>query len=247
MAKSVRGKGPGGGGSSLRGRFAGMRITRGALYLLFAEVGLSLIYLASQPAVKAQMESWLTATPHQVWGAFKLWTLVTSPLLQTDVLGLLLDGLLLWMFLPQLERWWGTNRFLRFALYTSLAGTIGGTLVGLLIGREAAISGLAPFVYSSIVAFGVLYANQQVQFFGVLPMTGKQMTIGIIGFVTVFIVIGQEWAKGAAYASAMLLSWLLTTGRWNPRLWLLKLRQRRARRHLQVVRGGNDKAKKWVN
>jgi hypothetical protein len=71
--------------------------------------------------------------------------------------------------------------------------------------------------------------------------------IGIIGFVTVFILLGQEWAKGFSYASAMLLAWLLTTGRWNPRLWLLKLRQRRSRRHLQVVRGSDAKAKKWVN
>ena len=44
---------------------------------------------------------------------------------------LIFQALLLWLFVPQLERWWGTKRFLTFAALTSLAGSVAGTLTRL--------------------------------------------------------------------------------------------------------------------
>jgi membrane associated rhomboid family serine protease len=220
--------------------FRQVRITRGAMYLLFAELGLSLVYLLSNPSAQATLASWVAATPTQVWHDFKLWTLVTSALLQDKFISLVFHVFILWMFVPVLERWWGTRKFLLFALWTSLAGTTVGTLVGLALGPSAqvatAITGLDPFIYGSIVAFGVLYGSHPVQFFGVLPLTGRQLMIGIIGFVTLFVIIGAEWALGAAYAASMGLAWLLTSGKWDPRLWYLRWKHKRARRHLKVVR-----------
>lgn len=237
----------GGGRFSLRQ----MSITRGAMYLLFAEVGLSLVYLLSKPAAQATLTSWLVATPTQVWRELKLWTLVTSPLFQDQFISLIFHALILWMFVPVLERWWGTRKFLLFALWTSLAGTIAGTLAGLALGMAAPITGLDPFIYGAIVAFGVLYSDRPVQFFGVLPLTGKQLMFGIIGFVALFVILGAEWARGAAYAASMVLAWLLTSGKWDPRLWYLRWKHRRARRHLRVVREkGRDPGRKsetWIN
>ena len=227
-----------------------LKITRGALYLLFAEIGLSLVFHLSSAASRIRIMDFATATPTQVWREGKVWTLVTSPILQVEFVSLLFNGLLLWMLVPTIERWWGTRRLLMFALWTSLAGSIAGTLVGLATGHEVPIAGLDPFLYGIIIAFGVLYARHPVQFFGVLPMTGRQLMFGIIGFVTLFVLIGAEWEQGAGFAGAMLVAWLLSTGRWNPRLWLLKWRQRRARSHLSVVdggKGGGRSGPKWVN
>ena len=50
-------------------------------------------------------------------------------------------------------------------------------------GLISVIFGLSPFMYASIVAFGIVYARQPVQFFGVLPLTGRQLMYGFIGFV----------------------------------------------------------------
>ena len=112
-----------------------------------------------------------------------MWTLVTSPFLEVDFFSLLLSMLMLWMFVPTLERFWGTARFYRFVAITSIAGTVAGVAVGLATGRDFPILGLSPFVYASIVAFGVIYARQPVQFFGVLPLTGRQLMYGFIGFL----------------------------------------------------------------
>ena len=105
---------------------------------------------------------------------------------------------MMWLFVPALERWWGTPRFLRFAGYTAVTGTALGTLAGLALGRPAPILGLDPFIYASIVAYGIIYGKQHVQFFGVVPLTGRQLMYGIIGFVALFVLLQQDWELGAA-------------------------------------------------
>ncbi|HEU5057496.1 MAG TPA: rhomboid family intramembrane serine protease [Kofleriaceae bacterium] len=237
-------------------RFMGgqAQITRGALYLLFVSVGLSLVFLISNDEVRANLAYWLGASGYTVWSELRIWQLVTSPLLETSFISLLFQAFALWMFLPALERWWGMKRFLLFALYTSVTGVAAGTLLGWALGGVHGlhfVTGLDPFVFSGIVAYGILFSNQQVQFFGVLPMTGKQLTIGIVAFVALFILIGQAWVDGAALAASMLLTWAIVSDRFAPRLWLLKAKQRRLRRrrgHLHVVEDQRKGDKKrWMN
>jgi membrane associated rhomboid family serine protease len=232
--------------------FTQARITRGALTLLVALAVASLGFLLAPTSTQASLAEVLIATPDSIWHRFSLWQLVTSPLIQPDFIKLLFEGFLLFMFLPALERWWGKKRFLLFALYTSVAGVLVGTGVGALLGGVhgvTPVSGLEPFIFASILAFGVLYANQPVQFFGVLPMTGKQMAIGITAFTAVFIVIGQKWVEGAAQGSAMLLALLMTSSRSSPKLYWLKWKQRRMRSKFSVVDGGRRKRdeKRWLN
>ena len=229
-----------------RRRFAQMKITRGALWLLIAEGVVSLVFLLLKEESQLLMADWFVASADSVWHQGKVWTLVTSPLLKGELFSLIFHGLILWMFVPTIERWWGTKRFLKFAMWTSLAATSAGTIAGLVVPGDAAIAGLDPFIYASIVAFGMLYADQKVQFFGVLPMTGKQLMIGIVAFVTLFVVLGQEWALGASYGASMGLAWILTNGKWTPRLWWLRRKQKKLRKHLRVVRDDDD-PKRWMN
>lgn len=225
-----------------------LRITRGALIVFLLEVGLSLVWTFADPPARAHMAEWLVPTGDTVWHQGKIWTLVTGPLLEDKFLSLLLQGLMMWLFVPALERWWGTPRFLRFVAYTAITGTVAGTLAGLALGRPEPILGLDPFIYAAIVAYGIVYARQQVQFFGVVPITGRQLMYGILGFVTLFVVLQQDWPLGAAFAGAMGMAALLTNQRWNPRLAYLRWKKRRERAHLSVLAGGKRKPeKKWVN
>ena len=253
MAQHGRGRGP-----SRWRQFVGQtRITQGALYILFACAGLSFIYLLGGADLRARMGALMVATGHSLWGQLKLWQLATSPLVETDFVSLLFEAFALWMFLPALERWWGMKRFLVFAAATSLVAVAAGTLVGVLLGGVSyavPVAGLDPFVFAGIVAYGVLFANQPVQFFGVLPMTGRQLAWGMVAFVALFVVLGQAWVDGAARAAAMITAWAMTAQRGSPRLWWLKFKQYRLRRrssHLKVmsggVRGGKKDQKRWMN
>ncbi|MCX5746832.1 MAG: rhomboid family intramembrane serine protease [Proteobacteria bacterium] len=220
--------------------FSELKITRGALIIAALEIGLSLVWLLANADARLSIQHYVAATPENVWQHGRVWTLATSPFLEIDFIGLILHVMVLWMFVPTLERFWGTPRFYRFAIITSVVGTTIGTLVGFLIGdatAASAIVGLNPFIYASIVAFGITYARQPVQFFGVLPLTGRQLMYGFIGFLVLFVGLQRLWAQGAAFAAAMLVAALLVS-KGSPLLAYRRWKARRARVQLTVLQGG---------
>ena len=231
-----------------------MRITRGALLLLGAQVALSLIWLMGNPELRQMIMEWVVASPSQVFERYRVWTLVTSPLLDTNFLSLLLTGLMMWMLVPTLERFWGTPRFLRFAAITSVAGTVGGCLAGLALGTDVAIHGYSPMILGAVVAFGVIYGRQPVQFFGVLPLTGREFMWALLAVFALAVVLQQHWETGAAQAAAAVSAAIMTSKRWSPGLAWKRWRLKRARAHLSVIEGGTKPAKKkprdeqrWLN
>jgi len=237
---------------ALRSRFSGMRITRGALIVLGLEIGLSLVWLVADLPTRELLDQWLVATPANVFVHGRVWTLASGVFVERNFLPLLLHALVLWMFVPTLERFWGTARFYRFVAITSLVATVVGCGFGYLIGDlRTAVSGLDPFIYAAIVAFGIVYARQPVQFFGVLPLTGRQLMYGILAFLVLSIVLSQRWTHGAAYAAAMLAAAILTSKRWSPALAWKRWRIARARARLTVMSGGKARPPrdehKWLN
>jgi membrane associated rhomboid family serine protease len=213
------------------------------MFLLFALVGISLVYAmldgdatgAKPGDDKYTMLRLFVPYTDGVWREGRVWTLLTGPFIEVSVFSLLFQGLMIWMMLPALERWWGPKRFLLFVGLTAVAGTVAGTLMGFVTGRNVPIVGLDPTLFASAIAFGILYARQPIQFFGVLPMTGRQFMYGMIGLVAVFILIGQDWEEGAAMAAAMLIAAGLTSGKLDPIATWRRWRYERARAHLKVV------------
>ncbi|HSD89809.1 MAG TPA: rhomboid family intramembrane serine protease [Kofleriaceae bacterium] len=215
-----------------------MRITRGALILVVLQLVVTIGYLVVGKPLQVWMQEWLVLTPHHLFHQGRVWTLVTSPLLELQFVSLILTLLMLWMFVPTLERFWGTPRFYRFALITSVVGGLAGAATGLALGRDAEIFGYSPFIYASVVAFGILYAHQPVQFSFYIRMTGRQMMYGFIGFLVLFVTIQGLWEQGAAFAAAMLTAAVMTSKRWSPGLAWKRWRIARARAKLSVIEGG---------
>ena len=221
-----------------------MKITRGALVVLLAEIAVSVVWVFSGDAFRKTLAEYIVATPSNVFEHGRVWTLVTSPLIELDFVALVLSVLVMWMFVPTLERFWGTNRFYRFVAVTSIAGTLGGCLAGWALGSEYPIVGLSPFVYASIVAFGILYASQPVQFSFYIKLTGRQLMLGFIAFLVLFVAIQQLWEKGASFAAAMIAAAIMTNKRFSPGLMWRRWRIARARAKLTVLEGGAAKKPK---
>jgi membrane associated rhomboid family serine protease len=216
------------------------------------ELGLTLVFLACNNATRGLIIDWLVPTTSNLFERGRVWTLVTGVFLELNAVALILHLLVLWMFVPTLERFWGTRRFYRFVAITSVAGGAAGCALGLALGQDALVSGLDPFIYAAIVAFGIVYARQPVQFFGVLPLTGRQLMYGILGFLALSIVLQQHWALGAAYGAAMVAAAILTSKRWSPALAWKRWRIARARARLTVMTGGKPRPPsrdehKWLN
>jgi membrane associated rhomboid family serine protease len=227
--------------------FDSLRITRGALIIAALEIGLTLVWLMSSPSGRDSFLEFVAASPSTVWGHGRVWTLATSPFLEVQFLTILLHVVVLWSFVPTLERFWGTPRFLRFVAVTSVLGTAAGTAMGLLTGKDVPILGLSPFIYASIVAFGIVYARQPVQFFGVLPLTGRQLMYGILGFLVLFIGLEQQWELGVGFAASMIAAALMTS-KSGPGQMYRRWRIKRARAHLSVVPAKPSKPRdQWLN
>jgi membrane associated rhomboid family serine protease len=209
------------------------------------EVALSLVWLMSEPPVREQIADYTVANARHVFHEGKVWTLVTSPFLQANFLGLLLHGVVMFMFVPTLERFWGTPRFLRFVAITAIAGTLAGSAMGLATGRiDQSIIGLDVFTTAAIVAFGIVYARQQVQFFAVLPLTGRQLMYGYTAVMALFVLFGARWEIGVAYAAAMSAAAIMTSKKLSPGLAWRRWQIKRARAKLSVIEGGQPSKKK---
>jgi membrane associated rhomboid family serine protease len=219
-----------------------LRITRGALLVLGMQLALSLIWLIGNREAKTGIEEWLVASPYSVFELGRVWTLVTSPLVEMNFLSLLLTGLMMWMLVPTLERFWGTPRFLRFVAITSVVGTTAGCLAGLATGGNLIqINGFTPMIIAAVVAFGIIYAKQPVQFFGVLPLTGREFMYGLLAVFTLAVVLQGHWEVGAAQAAAAVTAAIITSKRWSPGLAWKRWRIARARARLAVIEGGAPK------
>lgn len=212
-----------------------LRITRGALILLFLFLAVSLVFAMSSDATKARMAEWLVPYPDGVWRDGKVWTLVTGPLLEDHMVPLVFQSLMIWLMLPVLERWWGPGRFALFVGATALAGSVGGTLVGLATGTPVPILGLDPTLFAGAIAFGIIHARAPVRFFGVLPLTGRQFMWGMLGVIAAFILIGQEWEEGGAIALGTAVGAAMASGSIDPVAWWRRRRYARTRSHLRVV------------
>jgi membrane associated rhomboid family serine protease len=213
-------------------------VTRGALIIAGINLLVSLVWLLSDAGTRDTLQSYLVATPSTVFQQGHVWTVVTGIFFEPQFIQLVMNVLILFLFVPTLERFWGTPRFFRFFAITALAGMLGGLLAGYATGREVPIFGLAPFVLAATVAFGVIYARTPVQFFGVLPLTGRQLMYGFLAVYTLMTVLGGHWELFAAFAAACLAAVILTSKRWSPALAWKKWRIARARRRLSVLEGG---------
>jgi membrane associated rhomboid family serine protease len=218
--------------------FSQLRITPGAMVIAGLNLALSLVYLLCDVPTRATLATYLIASPSGVLEHGRVWTLVTTLFLEPQLIALIINLFILWAFIPTLERFWGTARFYRFFAITSLVGVIVGLLAGLGLGRDVPIFGLSPFTMAALVAFGVIYARQPVQFFGVLPLTGRQLMFGWLAVQALVVVFGQQWELGAAFAGACIAAAVITSKRWSPGLAWKRWRIARARRRLSVIEGG---------
>lgn len=229
-------------------RLGGSRLTRAVAYLIGINVGFFLVYIFSGKATQASMIEWLAITPRSVFMEGHVWKLVTATVFNISGMAFFFDMLMLWLFVPILENWWGPKRFLIFLAATSFAGNLASALVGLSLGPDQVIVGLSPFIYASIAAFGVLFANQPVQLFGVIPIKGKALAIGTVCFLLLFVLLEKAWTEGAGFFTAMALAWVMTSGAFTPQLWWLKWRHKQMRKRFTVIQGDADSDKKrWMN
>ena len=121
--------------------------------------------------------------------SFRIWQPVTYMFLHGGFTHLLFNMLSLWMFGTQIERDWGTRRFLRYYFMCGLAAAACVLVANAIVGdwRTPTI-GASGAIFGVLVAFGILYPEQTILMNFLFPIKAKYLVMiyAAIQLVTTF-------------------------------------------------------------
>ena len=164
---------------------------QGVKWLLIANIGIFLLFFFAVHSGYGGVFLPFYLTPSEVLGGLALWQLVTYMFLHDpySFSHILFNMLTLWMFGMDLERQWGTRRFMNYYFLCGIGAGICVVVANLLFsdggGRTIGASGA---IYGLLLAFGMLYPDRQVLFSFLFPIKAKYfvMILGAIAFLSSF-------------------------------------------------------------
>ncbi|MBI1897806.1 MAG: rhomboid family intramembrane serine protease [Acidobacteria bacterium] len=231
----------------------------GVKWLLISNIGLFVLYYISVLTGYYPLFHSFGLVPADVLGRFAVWQLATYMFLH-DPFGfshILFNMLTLWMFGADLERTWGTRRFLNFYFLCGVGAGICVVVANLLFGDlHTRTIGASGAIYGLLLAFGMLYPDTQVLFSFLFPIKAKYfvMILGAIAFLSSFGASGGG-VSHVAHLGGMIFGYVyLKTSRgvridlWGPierryREWKVQ----RARRKFEVYLRKKQDKDRWVH
>jgi membrane associated rhomboid family serine protease len=125
-------------------------------------------------------------------GRFRIWQLFTYMFMHSGWSHILFNMFALWMFGYVLENYWGSRRFL---VYYLVCG-IGAGLCNMLIPGWGLTVGASGAVYGILLAFGMMFPNERIYFYFLIPIKAKWF---VIGFAVIELFEGLMYADGVAH------------------------------------------------
>ena len=149
--------------------------------------------------------------PSQVLSG-RIWQLVTYSFLHADLLHLLYNMLVLWMFGAQLESAWGRRRFLQL-YFVSLTGaaviTVLMALAGVLVRMHTPTIGASGAAYGILAAFAALYGERRIIVFPLpLPLKAKHWVVFLVFVSLIGVVEGGGGVAHVAHLAGLLFGYL---------------------------------------
>lgn len=195
------------------------RFPVGLKWLLIVNIAIFVVSILSDRIVAPFLGNF-TLVPAQVVQEFAIWQLVTYMFLHAGFMHILWNMLALWMFGTELERLWGTAKFLRFYF---ICGIVAGLTVVVCAyifgGTELRTLGSSGAIYGVLIAYGLMFPEQTILFGFLIPMKSKYfvMIIGGIVFLQSYMAtIGGSRGSGVAvlaHLGGLATGYLLLRGR----------------------------------
>ena len=136
------------------------------------------------------------------------WQLVTYGFLHGDIMHLVFNMFALWMFGVQIENTWGSKRF---GIYYFVC-VIGAGLIQLAVmwGAPIPTLGASGGVFGILLAFGMMFPNQEIYLYFLFPIKAKYFVIGF-GVLELWAAVSgtQAGVANFAHLGGMLFGLLL--------------------------------------
>jgi membrane associated rhomboid family serine protease len=247
-----------------RSSFFNSSFPSGVKWLLIANVAVYLIYFFGSLATGDEIFRPFRLVPSQVLrGA--VWQLVTYLFLHSlqSIWHILFNMLALWMFGTPVEETWGTRRFLQYYFLCGVGAGVCVVVANVLFGNASQpVIGASGAIYGLLLAYGMLFPNQEVLFMFLFPMKAKWMVLifGGIAFISSFQIGGT--VSNLAHLGGMIFGFVYIRTQFSrPRVraaaggsgfdirrtWK-EYKLQRARRKFQVYMKKHDSDRgPWVN
>jgi membrane associated rhomboid family serine protease len=169
-----------------------------------------------------------------------------------EMLHILLNMLILWLFGSDLERHWGGRAFLRYYLVCGVGGGVFAAALGLLRGgphAEAATIGASGAIFGVIVAFGTVFAERPVLFMMLFPMRARTMAMILFAVSFFYTVVPDSGnVSHIGHLGGAVVGFLFLRRAWRVGDFVRELRWRVRRRRFRVMQPGErDDSDRWVN
>jgi membrane associated rhomboid family serine protease len=154
--------------------------------------------------------------PSQVITTFAIWQVVTYMFFHAGFGHILWNMLTLWMFGVELERLWGTARFLRFYFACGIGAGVAVILINYLFGDpNVATVGSSGAIYGILMAYALLFPDRLILFGFLIPIKVKYfvMIIGAVIFMSSFSSFGSGISQ-VAHLGGLVVGFFMLRGRW---------------------------------
>jgi membrane associated rhomboid family serine protease len=192
--------------------FFGGPATRTVKTLIIANVSVYVLQVVSHLLGSHFIDLYLGLIPVRVTRDLMLWQLVTYMFLHGGVFHIFFNMLTLFMFGNELERYWGTRRFLNYYFITGIGAGICSWIVA--IHSWAIIIGASGAIYGLLLAYGLTYPNRIVYINFLLPIKVKWLVL-IMGAAAFLNSLGgaEPGVANIAHLGGMLVGYLFLKGK----------------------------------
>jgi membrane associated rhomboid family serine protease len=170
--------------TSIPRNFFGGPATRAVKLLIIANVAVFLLQFFSHAAGSSLIDVYLGLIPAWVTHRLWVWQLASYMFLHGNLWHILFNMLALWMFGNDLERHWGTQRFVKYYFITGIGADVCSWLAE--INSVTVTIGASGAIYGLLLAYGVLWPNRVVYFNFLFPIKIKWLVLiyGAIAFLS---------------------------------------------------------------
>jgi membrane associated rhomboid family serine protease len=182
-----------------------------------------------------------------------VYQLLTYPLIETQFMGFLFNGLLIWFVGSELEAQWGSKVYLRFLLIIVLGVGLLYTLISFafFFGTSlytAPLHGLSGINFALLVAYSVLNPDRQMSLMMIFPMKSRTfcwILVGIEAYMAVFSSLTTSWAHLMAMGLGFLIIRFQSKSFVRIVLHTSWPQKKQSKKHLYVVKDDDQKPPKY--
>jgi membrane associated rhomboid family serine protease len=212
----------------------GRGITHGVRNLIILNV---LVYIVQQFHLLSVQ--YFGLVPAFVIHKLFLWQLVSYMFLHGNLMHIVMNMFVLWMFGTEIERNWSTREFYKYYFITG----IGAGIFNIIFepGSVIPIIGASGAIYGLLLAYGLLFPNQPILIYFLFPIKAKYFVLifGLLTFISAF--SSNDNIAHFAHLGGMVVGYLYLRLDWRLQHFFSFTKLRRLKYpHLRVHRHTDD-------